>query len=281
MSLKLLLRYAYAPLMLVGANGLAIHLVLRGAHSAWLLLLLLCAIAASFLVERIIPYEASWNVDHGDTLRDTAHAAINETLSVVSIAVLPAIAARASIGDLWPRSQPFVVQVLLSILVMDAGITLAHYASHRIAILWRLHAVHHSIERLYGFNGLMKHPLHQLIEMTSGVAPLVLLGLPQDVAIVLGLATAIQLLMQHSNADYRIGPLRYVLALNEGHRFHHLKWPEIGDVNFGLFTLIWDRLLGTHRFDPRQRFTSHDLGIEAEPQYPARYLDQLAAPFRR
>jgi sterol desaturase/sphingolipid hydroxylase (fatty acid hydroxylase superfamily) len=126
----------------------------------------------------------------------------------------------------------------------------------------------------------MKHPLHQSLEMAAGVAPLLLLGMPEDVAAALALAVAVQLLLQHSNADYRIGPLRYLLALNQAHRFHHLKWAGVGDVNFGLFTLIWDRALRTYSYDRRRRFTSDDLGMAAKPHYPGAYLAQLAEPFR-
>jgi sterol desaturase/sphingolipid hydroxylase (fatty acid hydroxylase superfamily) len=127
----------------------------------------------------------------------------------------------------------------------------------------------------------MKHPLHQTVEMAAGVAPLILIGLPVNVASALALAVAIQLLLQHSNADYRVGPARYVLALNEGHRFHHLKWAGIGDVNFGLFTLIWDHLLRTYSFDPTRRFDSTQLGMAAKPDYPTDYLQQLSYPFKR
>jgi len=87
-------------------------------------------------------------------------------------------------------------------------------------------------------------------------------------------------LLQHSNVAYQAGPLRNVLALNEAHRFHHLKWAGIGDVNFGLFTLLWDHLLGTHSFDASRRFTSDDLGMAARPGYPRDYLGQLTEPFR-
>ena len=39
-----------------------------------------------------------------------------------------------------------------------------------------------------GLNGLMKHPLHQTLEMTAGVTPLLLLGMPVNVASALALA---------------------------------------------------------------------------------------------
>ncbi|MEV4124466.1 sterol desaturase family protein [Nocardia sp. NPDC049707] len=102
---------------------------------------------------------------------------------------------------------------------------------------------------------------------------------PSNVAAALALSVAIQLLLQHSNADYRIGPAKYVLALNEGHRFHHLKFAGIGDVNFGLFTLIWDHLFRTYSYDPARRFGTDHLGMAAKPDYPTGYVDQLVYPF--
>ncbi|MCP2288889.1 sterol desaturase family protein [Nocardia amikacinitolerans] len=274
-------RYGYAPLMLLGINGAGIALAASGADKAWLLALLVAAIALSFAAERLLPYRSVWNSSHGDVGRDTAHTFVNETLILTSVAAIPALAALVPGDGIWPTDWPFVVQVLIAILVADFGITLTHYASHKIGLLWRFHAVHHSVTRFYGLNGLMKHPLHQTLEMTAGVTPLLSAGIPVPVAAALSLAVAVQLLLQHSNADYRVGPLKYVLALNEGHRFHHLKWAGIGDVNFGLFTLVWDHLLRTYSYDPARRFTSDDLGMAAKPDYPVGYLAQLAEPFTR
>jgi sterol desaturase/sphingolipid hydroxylase (fatty acid hydroxylase superfamily) len=101
------------------------------------------------------------------------------------------------------------------------------------------------------------------------------------VATALVFTVGVQLLLQHSNVDHAVGPLRHVLALNVVHRFHHYRWAGIGDVNFGLFTNLWDRLLGTSSWDPHKRFTSADLGIAKRPDFPARYWAQLAEPFRR
>lgn len=274
------LRWLYPPLMLLGLNGAAIALIASGGSHALLAPLLLAAIGLSFAVERAIPYRGDWNEPHDDVARDIAHAAVNETFALLSVLALPAIASVATAWDAWPHGIQFVAQVLIAIVVFDFGITLAHWLSHRWGPLWRLHAVHHSVTRCYGFNGLMKHPLHQAVELSFGIAPLLLIGIPETVAWALAFAVAIQLLMQHSNADYRVGPLRYVLSLNEGHRFHHLKWAGIGDVNFGLFTLIYDHLLlRTFSYDPRRRFSSDDLGIAKEPDFPSCYIEQLRKPF--
>ncbi|WP_040700079.1 sterol desaturase family protein [Nocardia vinacea] len=274
-----LARYGYVPFMLIGLNGVGIALSSIGAPKFWLLLVLVVAIVASFLVERLIPYEADWNHDLDDTLRDRIHAFVNEMLILLSVAAIPLLTAIVPAPDSWPTSWPFLCQVLLAILVADLGITTVHLASHKIGLLWRFHAVHHSVERFYGLNGLMKHPLHQTVEMAAGVAPLILIGLPSNIAAALALSVAIQLLLQHSNADYRIGPAKYLLALNEGHRFHHLKFAGIGDVNFGLFTLIWDHLFRTYSYDPARRFGTDDLGMAAKPDYPSGYVDQFVYPF--
>ncbi|GLZ80123.1 hypothetical protein Afil01_49300 [Actinorhabdospora filicis] len=279
--LKPLVRYGYAPLMLLGVNGAAVAITAAGASKLWLPALLAFAVALSFAVERVLPYEADWNHGHADRGRDAAHTFVNETLVLVSVSVIPLLAAAVPGDGIWPREWPHVLQVLAAILVADAGLTLVHYASHKIGALWRFHAVHHSVKRFYGLNGLMKHPVHQALEMAVGVLPLVLLGMPAPVASALAFAVAVQLLMQHSNADYRVGALKHVLALNEGHRFHHLKWAGAGDVNFGLFTLIWDHLLRTKSYDPARRFTTADLGMAAKPDYPDAYGAQLAEPFRR
>jgi hypothetical protein len=80
---------------------------------------------------------------------------VNESLALLAVLALPAVAGVLTVTDAWPHDAPFVVQMLGAILVFDFGITIAHWLSHH----W---------------------------------GPL-----------------------QHSNADYRVGPLRRVLSPDE------------------------------------------------------------------
>lgn len=48
-------------------------------------------------------------------------------------------------------------------------------------------------------------------EATTGVVPLLLLGIPTPVGTALAFCVATQLLLQHSNADYRLGPFKLIL----------------------------------------------------------------------
>ncbi|WP_029416442.1 sterol desaturase family protein, partial [Brevundimonas bacteroides] len=278
-ALRFVIRLAYAPCFFVGFLWAAMSAVQTG-QPPWVLPLLLgLALGVSFAMERLAPYEPIWNEPHGDRARDVAHAVFNELSIAASVLVLPLLSGLLPYSGVWPEDWPLYGQLALAILVADLGITLAHYASHRIPALWPLHAVHHSVERMYGFNGLLKHPLHQAIELTAGVAPLVLLGMPMDVAWLLAFAVAIQLMLQHSNVDMRIGPLVYIWAVAPAHRHHHLASQSDGDVNFGLFTSLWDHLLGTFRHGsdtPR----AGQIGVSGRPDYPRAYLRQLAEPFR-
>lgn len=153
-----LARYSYVPFMLLGLNGAGVALIVAGAPKYWLQAVLAVAIAMSFGVERTIPYERSWNHEQGDSAQDRIHVAVNETLVLASVAAIPLLAAIVRAPGIWPSNWQFVLQVLAAILIADLGLTLVHLASHKIATLWRFHAVHHSVTRFYGLNGLMKHP---------------------------------------------------------------------------------------------------------------------------
>ena len=132
---------------------------------------------------------------------------------------------------------------------------------------------------MYGFNGLMKHPLHQTIELIAGTMPLILIGMPYEIGVLLAFSVAIQLLLQHSNVDMRLGYALYIWAVAPGHRHHHIASSNSGDVNFGLFTMVWDHLLGTfvlNRPEPRDG----EIGIHGRLDFPKDYKDQVMEPFK-
>lgn len=185
----------------------------------------------------------------------------------MAVLAIPVAAGLLPWRSLWPDSLPLALQWLLAILMADVGITLVHFASHRIRWLWRFHAVHRSVERLYGCNGLLKHPLHQALATLAGTLPLLLIGMPMDIGWLLGFAVSIQLLLQHSNVDMAIGPLARVWAVAPVHRLHHVGSASAGDGNFGLFTCLADHLLGTARRDG-PRVAAGMIGIEDRPDFP-------------
>lgn len=276
--MKTAFKILYAPALLAGASLAAYALVAARVSPAWLLAWLAGVLSIDAAAARVAPWMPGG--DPADLPRDLAHAVANESLTMAGLVLVPWLAARSPWHAAWPAAWPLALQWLLAVLAADTGITLMHAASHRVGWLWRFHAVHHSVRHLHGLNGLLKHPLHQLLETLAGVAPLVLAGLPLRVAELLACSVALQLTLQHSNVDMRIGPLRHLLALAPVHRFHHRDRAGIGDVNFGLFTTLVDRLLGTRVDDPRWAFAADGFGIAGRPDYPHAWRAQLLEPFR-
>lgn len=272
-------RSAFVPFMLIGLNGVAIALVATNQSYLWLALVLATAIAVAHGAERIAPAYPEWNHDQDDTGTNIFHAAVYEMSSINGVLLIPLIVWLLPSWTLWPTSWPLVAQVLLAIVAADFAFTMVHYLSHRYEWLWRLHAVHHGVSRLYGFNGLVRHPLHQTLDMVIGTLPLVLLGMPTDVAVLLGVAIALQLMVQHANVDYVLGPFRHHLSIGRLHHLHHVNWGTEGDCNFGLFLTLWDRMLGTFNPAPTRPIRAHDMGIDDAPEFPKSYVQQLLFPF--
>ena len=277
---KSAVRYGFVPLLLLGLNGLGIWIVSQGASYVWLALILLAAIVLTFLAERISPFHTEWNENHDDAGTNIWHAIVYEISNINAILLIPIVTLIFPSIGIWPTDWPLLAQLLLAILLADFALMFLHYLSHRWNWLWRLHAVHHGVGRLYGFNGLVRHPLHQTVDLAIGTSPLVIAGMPTEVAVLLGLAISIQLIIQHANVRYELGPFRTWLSIGELHHMHHVNWGKEGDCNFGLFLTLWDRLLGTFNPQPPRPIGSHDMGIDEVPQFPKGYLEQLLFPLR-
>lgn len=178
-----LIRSTSYPLIAGGAALLFVHLAAAGA-SYWPLFPLVVAAGITLVavLERISPFEPDWNRDHdGDTRADALHLFVSYLL--IQSAVAMAFGLRALVPQgwgLWPGTAPMWAQVLLAGLIMDLGLYTMHRLSHVSGFLWKLHALHHSPERLYWLNGGRRHPLSALVLAGPGLTVLLMLGWRQD-----------------------------------------------------------------------------------------------------
>ena len=273
------IRFGYVPLMLLGLNALAYMVVSSGHSYLWLAPILLSAFAIAHAAEHVLPWYEEWNHSHGDEQSNLLHTLVYETSNIQAVFMIPVIVWLFPLQGIWPTHWPLVAQLVMAIIIADFAFTMMHYLSHRWPILWRLHAVHHGVGRLCGFNGLVRHPIHQSLDTIVGSAPLVILGMPPEVAVLLGLSISLQLIVQHSNVAYALGPLRNHLSIGQIHHLHHVNWGKEGDCNFGLFFTFWDRILGTFQPEPSRPIAAHDMGIDELPDFPKSYLQQLILPF--
>jgi sterol desaturase/sphingolipid hydroxylase (fatty acid hydroxylase superfamily) len=286
-ALRAIVRYGYAPFMMLGVTAAAYlvvsELVVAQGHTwAYLLLipLLGVAYATAFMAEKIAPFFEQWNDHdaHGDTNANILHILVYEYQSTVGVVLIPVICWLFPFQGLWPTQWPMWGQVVMAFVISDFGFMAMHYLSHRWKPLWRLHAVHHGVGRLYGFNGVLRHPLHQVIDMVIANMPLVIMGMPVPVAAMLGFVISVTLIVQHSNVDARLGPLQKHLSIGRVHHLHHVNWGTEGDCNFGLLLTVWDRLFGTFVEKPSRPISAADLGVDEVPNFPRGYIDQVLFP---
>lgn len=271
-----LLRYGTYPLVM-GFSIAAILWMAAQWEWAWLgfTATAVSALAVIATLERVIPYQRVWQLDHGDFAADIVHAAVNFGLLGGSAFALHAIG--LDVASVWPYRWPLWAQILLAGAVMDLGLYLMHRASHRVGPLWRLHAIHHAPERLYWLNGERRHPLSALVLASPGLVAVVALGAPPLVVSAWLTLLAIHLGFQHANVDYRVGPLRYVLGVAEIHRWHHKREYEDAQVNFGEFWMIWDHLGRTFHDQPNGVIAG-EVGLR-DQRVPDDYGGQLRWPF--
>ncbi len=277
MSLSFLIRWCSYPAVF-GLCALA-QLTLLSQHLPyWPLAPLVVALglAAVALLERCRPYQIDWTHDQGDTVTDLWHTAVNLATIFVTVDIVAQLRATLPWSGPWPQHWPLWQQLLGAGLIIDFGLWLVHWLSHKSPLLWRLHAIHHSAERLYWLNGERRHPLSALAHAAPGIAVLTLLGAPAELSGCWFSIMAVHLAFQHANLDYSLGPLRYLLGVAEVHRWHHKREYEDAQVNFGEFLMLWDHLFGTFRHD-RNGVAAGDVGLRE--RLPAGYRAQLWWPF--
>lgn len=276
-----IIRWGSYPLVF-GGCALAIVYALYSKVPYWPVVpaISLAGVLAVAVLERLRPFRAAWLADHGDTATDIAHTIIN--LAIIQLTAVWI----AKLGDLFPRDWqlfpvfwPLWLQLLTVAAVLDIGLYAVHRASHTVPWLWRLHAPHHSAERLYWLNGERRHPLHAALMAAPGLTVLFVLGTPSELVAAWLAILVVHLAFQHSNLDYSLARLRHVIGVAETHRWHHKRDFEDAQVNFGEFFMIWDKLLGTF-FDSRAKLGNAEVGLR-DLKYPRRYWPQLIEPFKR
>jgi len=238
------------------------------------------------VLERIMPYRKKWNQNQGDVLTDLYHTVIHQILLSRGLNILWAglfAGATAYLAnrfgfELWPHDWPIILQLLVMLLIAEFGRYWVHRWSHNNKILWRLHAVHHSPERLYFFNAGRVHPLEKVLYLMPEAIPFIILGTNVECLAMYATFNSIQGLFQHSNINVKLGPLNYFFSMAELHRWHHSEVVKESDHNFGNNLSVWDVVFGTW-YLPKDREVG-PLGL-LNKTYPTGFLSQVKAPFHK
>ena len=274
---------AYPLVLLLAVSG---HLVFRQADFALPLSTYLPVLLAALLVaglELFIPNQTSWKPEVRDIRNDALFMLLIQVLLprllgfllVISL-IDPLHSMGLIITGYWPHDWSPGAQVVLMLVVAEFFRYWLHRFAHTNPLLWRLHAVHHSPEKLYWLNVGRFHPLDKALQFLLDALPFMLLGVSENVIALYFVLYSINGFFQHSNIRLRYGPLNYLISTAELHRWHHSRLSEESNNNYGNNLIIWDLLFGTW-FLPGDR-DIHELGLKNR-QYPQRFTDQMKTPF--
>jgi sterol desaturase/sphingolipid hydroxylase (fatty acid hydroxylase superfamily) len=237
------------------------------------------------ILELRYPYRIEWRPDASEIRTDLVFMTIVQLAWPPMVSFLftyaliePARSLDLPIGWLWPHTWPVWIQAALMVLVVDFLRYWLHRAAHENDTLWKLHAVHHSVEQLYWLNTARFHPIEKALQMSLDSLPFLLMGVDARVLSLYYISYAANGFFQHCNINLHYGILNYIVGSAETHRWHHSRLPREANANYGNTVIIWDLVFGTW-FLPRDRTVS-SLGLE-DRTYPRSFVALLRAPFTK
>ncbi|MBI3565095.1 MAG: sterol desaturase family protein [Elusimicrobia bacterium] len=211
--------------------------------------------------------------------------------AVLTRLVFPAAAVGAAV---WARENgvgllnrgawPPAVGAALAVAWLDLVVYWQHRLFHRVPLLWRFHAVHHTDLDLDASSGVRFHPFEIVFSMAVKMAAVVLSGASPLAVVFFEILLNATAVFNHGNLA--IPPaadafLRIFLVTPDMHRVHHTTRVDEQNTNFGFNAPWWDRLFGTYRDQPREGHAGALLGLrDARDPAALGLLALLARPFR-
>ncbi|MEH2387652.1 MAG: sterol desaturase family protein [Nostoc sp.] len=233
--------------------------------------------------ELVLPYRKEWLPSKSDVGTDFIFMMLVQVLlpyllSIFSVSWLFDFINNNNfnLSDLWPHNYPIWIQILIMILSGDFLRYWLHRAAHTWNLLWRFHAVHHSVHKLYWLNLGRFHPLDRSLQLLCDSLPFIFLSVSKEVLALYSVIYSIKGFFQHCNIDVKLGWFNYIISGPELHRWHHSTNISESNNNYGNHVIIWDILFGTY-FLPNDKNVS-ELGL-LNRNYPMSFLKQMQAPF--
>lgn len=143
-----------------------------------------------------------------------------------------------------------VLEIVLSMVVLDLIVYGQHVLFHAVPLFFRFHQIHHADVDFDVTLGTRFHPVEMLLSMTLKLAAIALLGAGAAAVVLFETLLAVTSLFNHGNVRLPHALdrfLRWFLVTPAMHAIHHSTERADRDTNFGFCIPLWDRLFGTYR----------------------------------
>ena len=243
--------------------------------------------AAMLLFERLRPLRASVEPKLRRVVRNLTTGGIALALAaLVSAPLLVPISrwvAVRRIGLLNIVGLKGAAHIVLAVILLDYTLWIWHFATHRIAFLWRFHLVHHVDLDLDSSTALRFHFGEHALSIAYRAAQIVVIGASPQAVWVWQLMLFASILFHHANVRLPLAwerRLVRVIVTPRMHGIHHSDQFSETDSNWSSLLSIWDYLHGTMRLSvPQDAIT---IGVPAYQNPRDVTIGRiLLMPFRR
>ena len=225
--------------------------------------------------------------------RRLSHIATNLALAAINALIASGFAFAILAVTEWARTRSFGLLNLTSlpiwlhwfgaIVLFDCWQYWWHRFNHRVPLLWRFHAVHHSDAEMDASSGVRFHTGEMVFSFLARLLVLPLLGVTVPQLLVYETISLPVILFHHSNLripNRADRCLRWLIVTPWMHYVHHSRWQPETDSNYTSFFSVWDRLFGSFRL--RDKPAEISLGLDHWQEHEWRWLPGLlAAPFKK
>jgi len=248
----------------------------------WLILALIASVVIFTFLEKIFPKYKEQAILRPEWKLDLWYFCFNHLLVAVLLLVGNYFvvtvfhwAANAQLQNAL-QSLPLLAQVVIIILCADFVLYWSHRFFHEVPRLWKVHAVHHSVEHMDWLAGSRNHIMQTIVDRSIAMVPLYLLGPDKAALDIYVTFAALQAVIVHSNISIPFGPLKYILVTPQYHHWHHSTDKPAIDTNYSVHLPLYDKLFGTYHMPveywPKEYGTTHRL--------PRTFWGQLVYPFK-
>lgn len=169
----------------------------------------------------------------------------------------------------------FWLQIPVALLIQDLYFYWMHRISHMPPFYERVHKAHHLSTNPSAFAAFAFHPLEAVLEIGIFVAIVVVMPMQTTALILVGLFSLAYNVYGHLGYEVMPrfiakSPVGYLLNKSAYHNQHHRTYR----YNYGLYTVIWDRLHGTlhpkadQLYDNVTHLASQDSSIDSKTILP-------------
>ena len=250
----------------------------------WFILDLLMSTVVFVFLEKVVPSIREQAILRPDFWHDARYFIFNHlTIGIflfVGAAAVPSLFSWTLNAGLqaWFRGLPGIVQFLVILTGADLIEYAIHRSMHEIPALWRIHAVHHSVEHMDWLAGSRLHILEPLVTRALVLLPAFILGADKTPLLCYVVFAGFQAGLVHANFGLNFGLLKYVFNTPQFHHWHHSSEREAIDTNYAAHLPVIDFVFGTYHM-PANRWPK-DYGV-AGHKLPKGMARQFLYPFRR